>query len=92
MPPTATTLDVLLYGLPGQITVNGQGYNGVMPPWTQLGDEEIAAVLNHLMTSWDNEALLEQFAPYTADEVAAQRDQGLSASDVLGLRQALELP
>lgn len=42
-------------GLSGPITVNGQQYNGMMPPFGgQLSDEEIAAVLTHIRTSWGN--------------------------------------
>ena len=83
-------IDVLLYGLQGEITVNGQAYNGVMPPWPQLSDEQIAAVLTHVSTAWENEAALpEGFEPFTADEVAAQRDLGLSGSDVHAQREKL---
>ena len=85
-------MNVLLYGLQGQIEVGGQSYSGVMPAWQQLSDEQIAAVLNHELTSWENEALLEDFAPIAAEEVAGQRGAGLSMGDVLEERQALSLP
>jgi mono/diheme cytochrome c family protein/heme/copper-type cytochrome/quinol oxidase subunit 4 len=68
-------IDVLLNGLTGQIEVNGQTYNGVMPPWASLSDEQIAAVLNHELTAWENEAMLDDFTPIAADEVAARRGQ-----------------
>ncbi|MCB5191471.1 cytochrome c [Methylobacillus arboreus] len=42
---------IVLHGLQGEIKVAGQTYNGIMPPWeSQLGDEEIAAVINHIRT------------------------------------------
>lgn len=89
----AYLLATMLYGLQGQIEVGGATYNGVMPPWAQLSNEQIAAVLNHELTAWGNVDLLpDDFTPIAADEVAAARGQGLSPSDVLGLRQALELP
>lgn len=84
-------IHVLLYGLQGEISVSGQTYNGVMPAWAQLSDEQIAAVLNHELTSWENEGVLEPFEPILPADVAAQRDQGLSAAEVYELRQSLGL-
>jgi nitrite reductase (NO-forming) len=40
-------------GLQGPITVNGEKYNGVMPAWT-LSDEDVAAVLSFVYSSWGN--------------------------------------
>lgn len=85
-------VNTVLYGLQGQIEVEGQTYNGVMPGWQQLSDAEIAAVLNHELTAWGNEAELESFEPYTPQDIADQRGQGLSASDMLDRRGELESP
>jgi len=75
-------IDAMLYGLMGPIEVDGVSYNGVMPAWGQLGDEQIAAALDHIV-SLDGPAA----DPFTADEVAAQRGRGLAAADVLAIRQ-----
>ena len=75
-------IGAMLYGLMGPIVVNGVSYNGVMPAWGQLSDADIAAVLDHIV-ALDGPAA----APFTADEVAAQRGRGLSAADVLAIRQ-----
>ena len=75
-------IDLLLYGLQGQIQVDGQSYNGVMPAWQQLSDQEIADTLNYISTNWDNNQALQNFQPYTPEEIAAERNQGLSSSDV----------
>src|SRR5690606_16255839 len=40
---------VLLFGLTGAIQVEGMTYNGFMPAWAQLSDDEIANVLNHVI-------------------------------------------
>lgn len=85
-------VDVLLYGLQGQIEAAGQTYNGLMPGWTQLSDGEIAAVLNHELTAWGNEAQLEDFEPYSAQDIADRRGEGLSMADVLEARGELDLP
>lgn len=73
----------LLYGVNGEIVVDGTSYDGAMPSWRQLSDAEIAAVLNHVTADWDEAGVLgDDVAPYAADEVAAGRGQGLSAADV----------
>lgn len=83
-------IHVLLYGLQGQIDVAGQSYDGAMPAWPQLSDEQIAGVLTYIATTWENEAALaEGFEPFTADEVASERDLGLAGSDVYDQRQEL---
>ena len=86
-------IDTLLYGLQGQIRVSGQTYNGVMPAWGHLSDEQIAAVASFVSYEWDNAAdLPDGFAPFGPDEVAAERGKGLSGSDVNDLRRELALP
>jgi mono/diheme cytochrome c family protein len=76
--------DVLLYGLQGQINVDGQTYNGVMPAWAaQLSDAEIAGVLDHIRSSWGNSATAvpeavvkaERATPKTVSQVLAERPQ-----------------
>ncbi len=75
-------IDSLLYGLQGQIVVRGTTYNGVMPAWGQLSDDEIAAVLDHIV------ALDGPSVPsFEADEVAAERGKGWSPADVLDFRR-----
>ncbi len=82
-------MDVLLFGLQGSITVNGMTYNGLMPAWQQLSDGDIADVINHILTTWDTPP--DDFVPYQAADVEAQRGKGLSATDVHGLRDQLGL-
>ena len=45
----------VIAGSEGEITVNGEIYNGIMPP-QKLNDDEIAAVLTYAMNSWGNTA------------------------------------
>lgn len=59
---------VVLHGLQGPISVEGTAFNGVMPPWQQLKDEEIAAVLTYIRNEWGNSA-----PPVTAEQVAKIR-------------------
>jgi cytochrome c oxidase subunit 2 len=73
---------VLLYGLQGAIEVQGATYNGVMPGWSQLSDEELAAVTNFVLTEWDDGQLPADVEPYAPAEFAEARGQDLSADDV----------
>lgn len=73
---------LMLYGLQGPIEVEGTSYNGVMPAWSQLSDEELAAVTNHIVTEWDEGELADEFEPYEPSEFADARGQDLSADDV----------
>ncbi|MER3554153.1 MAG: cytochrome C biogenesis protein CcsB [Meiothermus sp.] len=83
-------VQVLLYGLVGQIGVKGQNYNGAMPAWSQLSDADIAGVLNHISTQWGNKFPAGQKA-FTADEVKAQRGTKLTAQQVYANRQKIGL-
>ncbi|WP_412917783.1 c-type cytochrome [Meiothermus sp.] len=83
-------IQTLLYGLQGQITVKGNRYQGVMPAYAQLKDEEIAALLNHISTQWGNRFPPGQ-GPFTAAEVRAQRAKPMTAAQVLEARNKLGL-
>lgn len=85
-------IDVLLYGLQGPIIAEGTTYDGVMPAWSQLSDEEIAGTLNYVLQAWGNDALHEtEFSEYEPAEVMAAREDALSPQQVLELRRSLEL-
>lgn len=47
-------IKVVLSGLNGPLKVNGQDYNSVMPPMSQLTDDEVANILTYVKNSWDN--------------------------------------
>jgi nitrite reductase (NO-forming) len=61
-------IKALLDGLSGPITVNGKPYNSVMPPMSQLNDDEIANILTYTMNSFGNSG-----GVVTAAEVAKVR-------------------
>jgi len=84
---------VVLFGVAGEINVNGQNFSGVMPPWESIGDSDLAAVLNHAATAWDNKPRLPAgFKPFQASEIAAARADKLGAAAVHALRQKLLPP
>lgn len=45
---------VVLAGLAGPVVVNGTTYNSVMPPMTNLNDDEIANILTYAYSAWGN--------------------------------------
>ncbi len=84
-------IDVLLYGLQGPITVGGTDYNGIMPAWAQLSDEQIALIINHTVAGFDGAEAPEGFDAIRPEEVAAQRGRELTRPQVLELRSELGL-
>ena len=43
-----------LNGHTGKLTVNGKEFNSVMPPMSQMTDDEIANILTYVLNSWGN--------------------------------------
>lgn len=68
MTDKSRAIAAVLNGLTGPVEVNGQRYNGVMPPMGHLKDDEIADILSYVRQSWGNG----EDAVSTA-EVAAER-------------------
>ncbi|HEY9855735.1 MAG TPA: cytochrome c [Stenomitos sp.] len=66
--PAKDHITIVLKGKSGPITVKGQQYNGAMPPFAQLTDEEIADIISYERTTWGNKGGM-----VTADDVKALR-------------------
>jgi nitrite reductase (NO-forming) len=47
-------IQIVMNGLTGPVKVNGADYNSVMPPMSQLNDDEIANILTYVLNSWGN--------------------------------------
>jgi nitrite reductase (NO-forming) len=45
---------VILHGLSGPLKVNGKDYASVMPPMSQLTDDEVANISTYVLNSWGN--------------------------------------
>jgi nitrite reductase (NO-forming) len=63
-------ISIPLHGLTGKITVNGKDYDSVMPPMSQLTDDEVANILTYVLNSWDNKG-----GQITKEDVAKVRAQ-----------------
>jgi len=81
---------LLLFGLEGEISVNGNAFAGAMPAWQTLSDGDIAAVLNYVSNAWDNgKSLPANFKPFTSDEIKALRAAPLTSAQVYALRSGM---
>ena len=49
-------VQIMLHGINGAIEVRGTTYQGVMPAFARLSDEELAAVTTHIRSTWGNDA------------------------------------
>ncbi|HTU83884.1 MAG TPA: cytochrome c [Candidatus Acidoferrales bacterium] len=65
--PPERLIALVKLGISGRLQVSGQTYDGTMPRWGQLiSDEQIAAVVTYIRTSWHNRA-----GPVTLADVRA---------------------
>lgn len=58
------SIHAIKYGLSGPIEVNGENYDNLMPN-LYLEDQEVADVMNYMLTAWDNS----MSEPVTLEEV-----------------------
>lgn len=90
---------MLLQGLGGTITVKGQQYGGLMPPWGAfLNDEEVAQVLTYIRMNFGNDAsevtaaevsrvremTKDRTTHWTAEELALEENQGTGGLNLFG--------
>jgi len=69
-------IEIVMNGMTGPVTVNGNDFNSVMPPMSQLNDDEIANILTFVLNSWGNEDGEISSADVTAVRAATERPEG----------------
>jgi nitrite reductase (NO-forming) len=71
-------IGIVINGLTGSVTVNGMTYNSVMPPLSQLNDDEIANILTYVYSAWGNSKQQVSAGEVTAvrSDTQAQRPEG----------------
>jgi mono/diheme cytochrome c family protein len=72
-------VQIPLHGIAGALQVKGVTYNGAMPSFNTLADDEIAAVLTHVRSQWGNGA-----PPVAAATVTAGREGSKARSTPWG--------
>jgi mono/diheme cytochrome c family protein len=80
-------IQVVLHGLEGPVEVNGKAFNLLMPPQgAALPDDQIAAILTHVRSSWGNEeGKVTTEMVSKARAATAGRDKPWTAPEILKL-------
>lgn len=63
-------------GLSGPIEVNGDAYNSVMPPMSNLNDDEVANILTYVYSAWGNNGHVVQAADVARVRAASDLPAG----------------
>lgn len=74
---------LIVSGMMGPITSGGEKFNGVMPAFAALTNEDIVAVLGHVLVALNN---IPPEGSVSLPEVAAARGRALAPSEVRRLR------
>ena len=82
-------VDVVTFGMGGKIESGGDSFEGDMPPWPQLSDQDVADVLTYVLTGLNAKLLPADFKPITAEEVKTERAKTITAAAVRTERDAL---
>jgi len=69
-------IGIALNGLTGPVNVNGVHYNSVMPPMSQLNDDEIANILTFALNSWGNDGGVVSAKEVTQVRATTKRTEG----------------
>lgn len=81
---------IVLNGMAGPIEVSGRRYDAVMTPLRYLKDQQVADVLNFVLTSWNNDKLLPpDHRAVTPEEVHKEREPASSPKQMAAERPRL---
>lgn len=80
-------VSILLHGMQGAVQVKGVTYNNAMPPWKQLKDDQIAAVLTYIRSEWGNAA-----APISPEYVKSMRDKTTARTEPWSQKELKAMP
>jgi len=75
----ARAIAIVLNGKTGPVTVNGQDYNSVMAPLSQLNDDEVAHILTYVMSTMGNKG--PRVLPEEVAKVRASTPRPAGAAD-----------
>ncbi len=81
---------VVVHGIAGVFESGGQRQFAAMAPAPKLTDDELAAVLNHVLGRLNASALPAGFAPIASAEIAAARHVTRTPGDLHRTKAALE--
>lgn len=79
--------ELMLFGVRGEVVIEGAPMNLRHQPYARFEDEELAAVMNYMLVAWGND---EQLPPdpefYTPEEIAEAREPVRTNEEVLERR------
>ena len=81
---------IMIAGLAGKLESRGVTYSGIMPTWAALSDEELAAVANYVLSTFNADELVAGFEPLAPAEFAALRSVRPAAKDLRAWRSESE--
>jgi len=83
---------LVLFGLSGPSRSRARHTMALMPAWSSLRDDEIAAVIDHVLTTWGNDQHLpKEFKPFVPSEIAAARAENLTSEQLYAMRGRAQL-
>lgn len=65
---------VVVNGLAGKLESRGVSYNGIMPSWAALTDEDLAAAVNYVLAAFNAGQVPADVAPFAAGDFAQARN------------------
>ncbi|MGH7248635.1 MAG: c-type cytochrome, partial [Pseudomonadota bacterium] len=81
---------VVLNGMQGGIDVDGKPFNGVMPSFSYLSDQQVAVLVNYVRSAWGNSSLRPHGGQkLNAADVKAARKRSMTAAAVRQYRTKL---
>ena len=81
---------VVVHGISGVFESGGQRQFGAMTPAPALADGDLAAILNHVLGTFNTGALPAEFPSYVAADIAAARKVALTPAQLHQTKTALE--
>ena len=81
---------VVVHGISGVFESGGQRQFGAMTPAPALPDADLAAILNHVLGTFNAGALPAEFPPYAAADIAAARRVARTPAELHQTKAALE--
>jgi len=81
---------VLISGMAGKLVSKGVTYTGIMPSWQQFSDEELAGVVNYVLTTYNAAELQPGHQPFVAAEFAQMREKKPAGKDLKAWRAESE--
>lgn len=81
---------VVVTGMAGKLVSKGITYTGIMPSWAQFSDEELAAVVNYVLSQFNAAELPAGHQPYTDEVFAKLRANKPSGQDLKAWRAESE--